>query len=134
MSELSDIEQGERVVFKSDALTSWQRNLSGVVTDVIVNEGHDKGGIPQRWQVFEIWLDIGKTAHAYASEIYRAIPSPAAAKRLQLIERAKELQILEEPDQEAVIALHNEFVHCLGPFDEFWPRWLYFAETHGVEV
>ena len=48
------------------------------------------------------------------------------------IERAKALQLEEEPDQASVKELTDELRRVLSSEDTFWPRWLYFAERHGA--
>ena len=48
------------------------------------------------------------------------------------IERAKALQLEEQPDTQSVQELTEELKHVLSSEDSFWPRWLYFAESHGA--
>ena len=50
------------------------------------------------------------------------------------IEKAKELQLSEAIDAGAVSAVTNELRRALSPDDKFWPRWIYFAEQHGVNL
>ena len=50
----------------------------------------------------------------------------------QAIERAKALQLAEETDARAVRELTDELRRLLPNEDSFWPRWLYFAESHGA--
>lgn len=50
------------------------------------------------------------------------------------IERAKELQTSESPSPVEVAAVSDQLKQSLAPDDKFWPRWLYFAETHGVTL
>ena len=50
----------------------------------------------------------------------------------QAIERAKALQMAEEVDANAVKELTEELRRVLPNEDSFWPRWLYFAESHGA--
>ena len=52
----------------------------------------------------------------------------------QTIEAAKALQLEENPQQDAVAALSERLKLYLASDDRFWPRWLYFAEQHGVFV
>jgi hypothetical protein len=49
------------------------------------------------------------------------------------IERAKRLQRTKKPTSTEVIAAHEELERVLGAHDEFWPRWRFFATTHGVD-
>lgn len=50
------------------------------------------------------------------------------------IEDAKSLQLAESPTQEAVAEVSARLKLHLADDDKFWPRWLYFAEKHGVEL
>ena len=49
------------------------------------------------------------------------------------IEHAKSLQLDDDPsDDGAVQTAHNHLIRNLSQSDPFWPRWIYFAESHGV--
>tara|TARA_R110002051_G_scaffold114257_4_gene186909 strand:+ start:4188 stop:5762 length:1575 start_codon:yes stop_codon:yes gene_type:complete len=48
------------------------------------------------------------------------------------IEAAKALQLQEEPAFEEVSEVSDRLRTHLAGDDKFWPRWLYFAERHGV--
>lgn len=50
----------------------------------------------------------------------------------QAINAAKNLQLEDEPSDADVQAVHQQLVQCLAQNDPFWPRWIYFAEQHGV--
>ena len=50
------------------------------------------------------------------------------------IERAKALQLEEQPEGERVQELTDELRRVLSNEDSFWPRWLYFAESHGATL
>ncbi|MEY9563937.1 AAA family ATPase [Sinorhizobium fredii] len=52
----------------------------------------------------------------------------------ETIEKAKALQLEEEPSAEAVAAISERLRSQLANDDKFWPRWLYFAEQHGVKI
>jgi len=52
----------------------------------------------------------------------------------QAIERAKTLQQIDEPPPADVREAHERLVRYLAPDDEFWPRWVFFAKTHGADV
>ncbi len=50
-----------------------------------------------------------------------------------LIERAKSLQRQEAPSVDEINQISNELASLLqAQHDEFWPRWVFFAEQHGV--
>jgi hypothetical protein len=48
------------------------------------------------------------------------------------IEEAKTLQLQENPQRGDVSSVSERLIKYLAPDDEFWPRWKYFAEKHGV--
>lgn len=50
----------------------------------------------------------------------------------QVINAAKKLQLDDDPSDEEVQSVHQQLVQCLAQNDPFWPRWIYFAEQHGV--
>jgi len=50
------------------------------------------------------------------------------------IEEAKRLQLAEEPNTSEVAAVSERLKQHLAGEDKFWPRWLYFAEEHGVKI
>lgn len=49
-------------------------------------------------------------------------------------EQAMAIQLADEPDNDRVREIHEHLQQVLSPRDEFWPRWLFFAEQHGVEA
>lgn len=52
----------------------------------------------------------------------------------QIITAAKNLQLEDDPSDAEVQAVHHQLVQCLSQNDPFWPRWIYFAEQHGVTL
>ncbi len=52
----------------------------------------------------------------------------------QAIEAAKSLQLKESPGSDEVAAVTDRLKLHLADDDKFWPRWLYFAEMHGVRI
>jgi hypothetical protein len=50
------------------------------------------------------------------------------------IEAAKALQLSDNPNSEDVERVSNDLARYLSEDDEFWPRWVYFAEQHGVNL
>ena len=55
-----------------------------------------------------------------------------AVNASQVIEEAKKLQLNDTATDSAVKDVHQKLLHCLAQNDPFWPRWIYFAEQHGV--
>ena len=50
------------------------------------------------------------------------------------INEAKRVQLQDEPDDAAIQAIHEKLLLSLSQNDPFWPRWVYFAEQHGVKI
>lgn len=50
------------------------------------------------------------------------------------IDEAKELQLESAPERAKVEAVSERLKQHLAGDDKFWPRWLYFAEQHGVKI
>ncbi|MEP0783767.1 ATP-binding protein [Coleofasciculus sp. FACHB-129] len=50
------------------------------------------------------------------------------------IEAAKALQYQDNPRAKHVQKVSQELAKYLSEDDEFWPRWVFFAEQHGVEL
>jgi hypothetical protein len=57
----------------------------------------------------------------------RSLPAERA------IEEAKALQQATDPPAEKVRDVNSRLIRLLASDDEFWPRWRYFAQQHGVE-
>jgi hypothetical protein len=76
-----------------------------------------KRGRADRWLMSEVF------------ELNDARSVPAA----EAIEEAKRLQLESSPDPQAIASVHARLVEALAPDDEFWPRWRFFADQHGVK-
>ena len=50
------------------------------------------------------------------------------------IEAAKTLQCRTDITTDEVRSISDLLIRNLGPDDKFWPRWIYFAEQHGVKL
>jgi hypothetical protein len=50
----------------------------------------------------------------------------------RIIEEAKALQLSKQISDDRVRDVNSRLVMLLAPDDEFWPRWRYFAQQHGV--
>ncbi len=50
------------------------------------------------------------------------------------IDTAKALQLQENPNAEDVRTATEQLIKYLAAEDEFWPRWTFFAEQHGVTL
>lgn len=52
----------------------------------------------------------------------------------EAINSAKILQLEDTPSNEDVKRVHEKLIQNLSQTDPFWPRWIYFAEQHGVSI
>ena len=50
------------------------------------------------------------------------------------IERAKAVQLTQNPDISEVETISDNLRHLLPPDDPFWPRWVFFAEQFGIDL
>jgi len=50
------------------------------------------------------------------------------------LERAKEVLTEEDPSPGVIKEIHRQLTETLPADDEFWPRWLYFAQQKGVRL
>lgn len=67
------------------------------------------------------------------SEVFDVSPT-RSLEASEAIKRAVALQREKEPSKDDVRRVSEALVKYLASDDEFWPRWLYFAEQHGVEI
>lgn len=77
-----------------------------------------------RYGSVDAWLtsDVFDLRHARSLEAESAL------------ERAKALQHEPQPSEEEVREVSEQLIRSLASDDRFWPRWVYFAEQHGVEL
>lgn len=77
-----------------------------------------------RQGVVDFWLMsvVFKLLHSRSLEAEKAI------------EAAKILQLSDNPNSEDVARVSNDLARYLSEDDRFWPRWVYFAEQHGVDL
>lgn len=73
-------------------------------------------------------VDAWLTSESFGLQHARSLDAEMA------IEAAKSLQLKDEPLSADVASVHNRLRNVLSPDDEFWSRWLYFAEQHGVSL
>jgi hypothetical protein len=71
----------------------------------------------------DLWLvsDVFGLGHA------RSLPAERA------IDEAKTLQLSKTVTSDRVREVNSRLVDLLAPDDDFWPRWRYFAQQHGVD-
>ncbi|MTJ28848.1 AAA family ATPase [Aphanizomenon sp. UHCC 0183] len=99
-------------------------SLELVKSDLLGNEVQIEELPFIRQGVVDSWLmsDVFKLRHARSLEAEKAI------------EAAKVLQLSDNPNSEDVARVSNDLARYLSEDDRFWPRWVYFAEQHGVDL
>lgn len=58
----------------------------------------------------------------------------SSLERESAIQRAKDLQDQENPNIEEIRLISEKLKKALAEDDNFWPRWIFFAEKHGVQL
>lgn len=81
--------------------------------------------------VEESYIKYGPINTWLTSPIFN-LNQPRATGAEQTINAAKELQLEDNPSNSDVQSVHQRLVQCLSQNDPFWPRWIFFAEQHGV--
>lgn len=79
----------------------------------------------------ESYIKYGQVNTWLTSPIFN-LNQARATNAEQVINAAKNLQLEDDPSDEEVQSVHQQLVQCLSQNDPFWPRWIYFAEQHGV--
>lgn len=99
-------------------------SLELVKSDLLGNEVQIEELPFIRQGVVDSWLmsDVFKLLHSRSLEAEKAI------------EAAKVLQLSDNPNSEDVARVSNDLARYLSEDDRFWPRWVYFAEQHGVDL
>ncbi|MFN7854425.1 MAG: AAA family ATPase [Dolichospermum sp.] len=107
-----------------DARVDKLFSLELVKSDLLGNEVQIEELPFIRQGVVDSWLmsDVFKLRHARSLEAEKAI------------EAAKVLQLSDNPNSEDVARVSNDLARYLSEDDRFWPRWVYFAEQHGVDL
>ena len=106
-------------VFETESDKLFQVKLVQETADVVlVEESYIKYGQVNSWLTSPIF-NLGQ---ARSTEAEKAI------------NEAKRLQLDDDPTNAEVHDAHQKLLQCLSQNDPFWPRWIYFAEQHGVKV
>ena len=79
----------------------------------------------------ESYLKYGQVNSWLTSPIFQLKQARSTGAE-QAINEAKKLQLDENPSDSDVQVVHQKLLQCLAQNDPFWPRWIYFAEKHGV--
>jgi len=107
-----------------DARVDKLFSLELVKSDLLGNEVQIEELPFIRQGVVDSWLmsDVFKLRHARSLEAEKAI------------EEAKVLRLSDNPNSEDVARVSHDLAKYLSEDDRFWPRWVYFAEQHGVDL
>ena len=106
-------------VFKTETDKLFQVKLISENADVVLlEENYIKYGQVNSWLTSPIF-NLGQARSTDAEKA---------------INEAKRLQLEDEPTNAEVNEAHQKLLQCLSQNDPFWPRWIYFAEQHGVEI
>lgn len=81
----------------------------------------------------EYFIKYGQVNSWLTSPIFNMGQARSTAAE-EAINMAKRLQLEDEPSDDAVKSVHERLVQSLSQTDSFWPRWIYFAEQHGVSI
>ncbi len=79
----------------------------------------------------ESYIKYGQVNTWLTSPIFNLSQARATGAE-HAINAAKNLQLEDDPSDAEVQVVHQQLVQCLAQNDPFWPRWIYFAEQHGV--
>jgi hypothetical protein len=104
-------------IFNVDTDKLFQIKLAADTSDAIVTE--------------ESFIKYGQINAWLTSPIFNLNQARATGAE-QAINEAKSLQLAESPSDADVQAVHQKLLQSLAQNDPFWPRWIYFAEQHGV--
>jgi hypothetical protein len=74
------------------------------------------------------------TADLWLMEEVFGLKQPRSKEAEEAIERASALQEQARPSKKKIEEVSQELVRVLAQDDEFWPRWVYFAEKWGAKM
>ena len=81
----------------------------------------------------ETFIKHGEVNNWLTSDIFE-LEQARSVESEEAIKEAQSLQSANNPSQADVKAVHEKLLHTLSETDPYWSRWLYFAESHGVEI
>lgn len=79
------------------------------------------------------FLRHGSMDNWFTSDTF-GLREPRSFEGEEAILAAQKLQQKKNPSKEEIEDMHKHLTRLLGEYDTFWPRWLFFAEQHGVEI
>lgn len=80
------------------------------------------------------FVRYGRIGSWLTSDVFDLRQDYGSVEAEQVIEEARSLQQSETPDQEKIKEVSHKLGRYLSDLDTFWPRWVKFAEKHGVEL
>lgn len=106
-------------IFDLETDKLFQIKLSAETSDAVVTE--------------ETFIKYGQVNAWLTSPIFNLNQARATGAE-QAINEAKALQLDDDPSDADVRVVHQKLLQSLAQNDPFWPRWIYFAEQHGVAL
>lgn len=87
-----------------------------------------------RIEMAEVPFDLRGSVDSWlASDVFR-IAQPGSPQRESAIASAISLQQQKNPTRDAIQEVTDKLREYLPPEDQFWARWVFFAEEHGVTL
>lgn len=106
-------------IFNAESDKLFQIKLNADSADAILSE--------------ECFIKYGQVNSWLTSPIFN-MGQARSTEAEEAIKMAKKLQLADEPSDGEVKKVHEKLLQNLSQTDSFWPRWIYFAEQHGVIV
>ncbi len=79
------------------------------------------------------FIQYGQINSWLTSDIF-ALKQPRSVEAEKIISMAIAIQLQDRPDVEAIKKISEKLAEVLPAEDSFWPRWVFFAEDHGVDL
>ncbi|MBX7223699.1 MAG: ATP-binding protein [Blastocatellia bacterium] len=80
------------------------------------------------------FVRYGRIGSWLTSEVFNLRQDYGPIEAEKAIEAARRLQQQETPDPQEIKIVTTDLARYLSDLDVFWPRWVKFAEKHGVEI
>jgi hypothetical protein len=79
----------------------------------------------------QFFMRHGRVDNWFISETFQLKQARSLEAERAILDAIK-IQRKDKPDKEEVIKIHCQLTRLLSEFDTFWPRWIFFAQKHGV--
>ena len=79
------------------------------------------------------YINYGDVSAWLTSPIFE-LKHARSNKAETLLEKAKEIQLTDDPDVDKIKTISSELKKILSTDDQFWPRWIGFAERYGIKL